>query len=307
MISCCRENHEDLDQTSIESEVFDIDLDGGGISDGEDVVECDDVNERESIDNAPTTSASSLPYTAPQEVMPDDVVKSKKCLAFSSKIMELLTSLHGKVCHRNNCTGPLQYKESFVGTCFVVSWTCGCGHLGGRWASQPTCEDVRAGNLLLASAIALSGNSFTKVGFLFKICNIAFFSKSLFNQYQHLYIAPTINEHWEKSKTDAWNERAGKSLLLSSDGRNDSPGHCAQYCTYSFADMDSKEILNIKIVDVREVENRKSTNMERVDFERGLDEMLQSEMVVKEIVTDGHVEIGALMSKYYIQNIYKCY
>ena len=182
MISCCRENHEDLDQTSIESEVFDIDLDGGGISDGEEVIEGDDVNERESIDNAPTTSASSLPYTAPQEVMPDDVVKSKKCLAFSSKIMELLTSLHGKVCHRNNCTEPLQYKESFVGTCFVVSWTCGCGHLGGRRASQPTCEDVRPGNLLLASAIALSGNSFTKVGFLFKICNIAFFSKSLFTR-----------------------------------------------------------------------------------------------------------------------------
>ena len=225
------------------------------------------------------------------------MVNSKKCLAFSSKIMELLTSLHGKVCHRKNCTTePLQYKESFVGIFFVVSW-----------ASQPTCEDVRAGNLLLASAIALSGNSFTKVGFLFKICNIAFFSKSLFNQYQHLYIAPTINQHWEKSKTDAWNERAGKSLLLSSDGRNDSPGHCAQHCTYSFADMYSKEILNIKIVDVRQVENRKSANMERVGFERCLDEMLQSEMVVKETVTHGHVEIGALISKYYIQNIYKCY
>ena len=44
-----------------------------------------------------------------------------------------------------------------------------------------------------AFAIALLGNSFTKVGFMFKICNIAFFSKSLFNQYQHFYIAPTIS------------------------------------------------------------------------------------------------------------------
>ena len=100
MISFCRENHEDLDQTSIESEVFDIDLDSGGISDGEDVIEGDYANERESVDNAPPTSASSLPYTAPQEVMPNDVVKSNKCLAFSSKIMELLTNLHGKICHR---------------------------------------------------------------------------------------------------------------------------------------------------------------------------------------------------------------
>ena len=57
----------------------------------------------------------------------------------------------------------------------------------------------------------------------------------------------TINEHWEKNKTYAWNERAGKSLPFSSDGRNDSPGHCAQYCTYSFADMESKQILNIAL------------------------------------------------------------
>ena len=227
MISFCRENHEDLDQTSIESEVFDIDLDSGGISDGEDVIEGDYVNERESVDNAPPTSASSLPYTAPQEVMWSNQINAwhfpPKSWSCSLICMERFAT------DWNNCTEPLQYKECFVGTYFVVSWMCGCGHLGGRWASQPTCEDVRTGNLLLASAIALSGNSFTKVGFLFKICNIAFFSKSLFNHYQHLYIAPTINEHWEKNKTDAWNERAGKSLLLSSDGPNDSPGHCAQY------------------------------------------------------------------------------
>lgn len=245
-----------------------------------------------------TPAHGASAFVTSRVAMPDDVVGSKKCFAFCSKIMELITSLNGKVCQRSNCSEPLHYKESFVGTCFVVSWTCSCGHFGGRWASQPTCEEIRAGNLLLASAIVLSGNSFTKVGFMFKICNIAFLSKSLFYQYQHLYIAPTVNEYWEKNKSDSWKERAGNSLLLSSDGRNDSPGHCAQYCTYSFADMENKEILNMKIVDVREVDNRKSAKMERVGFERGLDEMLQSQMVVKEVVTDGHTEIGALMSMY---------
>ena len=256
-------------------------------------------------DVAPTTSVSGSALVTSQVATPEDVVRSNKCLAFCSKIMELVTSLHGKVCSRTTCSEPLQYKESFVGTCFVVSWTCRGGHFGGRWSSQPTCEEVRAGNLLLASAIALSGNSFVKVGFMFKICNIAFISRSVFYQYQHLYIAPSINEYWEKTKSDAWKERAGKSLLLSSDGRNDSPGHCAQYCTYSFADLEDKEIVNIKVVDGREVDNRKSANMERIGFERGLDEMLQSEMVVEEIVTDGHTAIGALMSKHSIINIFR--
>ena len=57
------------------------------------------------MDMAPTTlahaSACTTPphasaCTTPQEGMPDDVVESKKCLAFCSKIIELFTSLHGK-------------------------------------------------------------------------------------------------------------------------------------------------------------------------------------------------------------------
>ena len=36
--------------------------------------------------------------------------------------------------------------------------------------------------------------------------------------------------------------------------------------------------------------------MERIGFERGLDEILTSKMVIKEVVTDGHLEIGAVMS-----------
>ena len=126
---------------------------------------------------------------------------------------------------------------------------------------------------------------------------LQFISKSLYNQYQTLYIAPTVDDYWERMKKELWKEREGKDIILSSDGRNDSPGHCAQYCTYSFVDMEAKSILKINIVDVREVEGRKSVNMERIGFERGLDEILKSQMVIKEVVTDGHLQIGALMSK----------
>ena len=143
----------------------------------------------------------------------------------------------------------------------------------------------------------MSGNSYTKIGFRFKIMNMRYISKMLCNQYQSLYIAPTVEEYWNGMKDDLWKKREEKDVILSSDGRNDSPGHCAQYCTYTFADMDTKTILNLKIVDVREVEGRKSTKMERLGFERGLDELMSSKMNLQEIVTDGHLEISALMSK----------
>ena len=80
--------------------------------------------------------------------------------------------------------------------------------------------------------------------------------------------------------------------------QNDSPGHSTQYCTYTFADTESKCILEIDFVDGREVEGRKSPNMERIGFEIGLDKLAKSKIKVKEVVTDGHLEIGALMSKY---------
>ena len=167
--------------------------------------------------------------------------------------------------------------------------------LGGRWAAQPTCSNVKAGNLVLASLL-LSGNSFTKVGQMFKFCNLQCFSKSLFYQYQSLHIAPAVNAFSEHKKKELWDTCDGKEVILSGDGRNDSPGHLAQYCTYSLADMADNAILQMNIVDVREAAG-KSNNMERIGFERALDKILTSAISIKKVVTDSHLEIGALMSK----------
>ena len=93
-------------------------------------------------------------------------------------------------------------------------------------------------------------------------------------------------------KDGLWKERDRKDIILSSDGRNDSPGHCAHYLTYLFADMETKTLLDLKIVDVREIQGRKSTKMERVGFERKLD-LITSKMNLQEIVTDGHLEISS--------------
>ena len=231
------------------------------------------------------------------KVSPEEAIIGEKCIVFTDVLMSLLTDHHGSICRREGCSRALQYTKTYVGTCLVVSWRCSAGHFGGRWAAQPTCSNVRAGNLILASSLLLSGNSFTKIGMMFKFCNIQYFSKTLFYQYQSLYIAPAVNDFWEQQRSMLWNERSGKEVLLSGDGRNDSPGHSAQYCTYSLADMNDKAILQMNIVDVREAAG-KSPNMKRIGFERGMDKLLTSAMCISEVVTDGHLEIGALMSKH---------
>ena len=266
-----------MDKVTVEDDVFDTTLAGSD--------EAGDVEEEQ--------NEKDVTYMAPQ-----DAIGMEKCITFCFKILHLLQAIHGLVCTRKECGRALEYRQTFCGTCLVVSWQCSAGHFGGSWASQPKCEGVRAGNLLLASSICLSGNSFKKVGLLFHFFKLGFISKSLFNQYQHLYIAPAVSEYWENMKVDLWNDRDGREVILSGDARNDSPGHCAQYCTYSLGDMETKTILNMNIIDVREVEGRKSNNMERVGFERGMDKLLESNMVLKEVVTDAHSEIGALMSKF---------
>ena len=45
-------------------------------------------------------------------------------------------------------------------------------------------------------------------------------------------LPPSVNDFWEQHKKELWGEQAGKVIILSGDGRNDSPGHSAQYCTY---------------------------------------------------------------------------
>ena len=275
-------NIDELERTSIESKVYDVDV--GGEDDTEDTDElATDVCEGD---------------RKIKVLQADEINDVEFCIASSEKILTLPYRLHGNICTRQGCDEMLEFKDTYCGTCLVVTWKCHAGHFGGRWASQPFCPGLRAGNLLLASAIALSGNSYLKVGFLFRIMNMKYISQMLYNQYQSLYIAPTVEDCWKEIKNGLWKDREGKSVILSSDERNDSPGHCALYCTYSFADMETKSILSLNVVDVREIEGRKRSNMERVGFERGLHELLTSKMDLKEVVTDGHLEISALMSKF---------
>lgn len=51
---------------------------------------------------------------------------------------------------------------------------------------------------------------------------------------------------------------------MAGDGRCDSPGHCAKYCTYTLLDVESKQIVDCTVVAVSEVAN--SNCMEKKGF-----------------------------------------
>lgn len=84
------------------------------------------------------------------------------------------------------------------------------------------------------------------------------------------------------------------------DGRNDSPGHCAKFCTYSMMDQTNKAIVAVEVVDKRET-NLKSPNMEALGLQKAMRKLQVDHTVhIKEITTDAHVQIRAKLSKWFL-------
>ena len=83
------------------------------------------------------------------------------------------------------------------------------------------------------------------------------------------------------------------------DGRMDSPGHCAQYCTYTVMEEATKQILSCITIDKRHCAD-KSTGLEKLGFIRSLDSLKEKRIRIKEVVTDAHVQISSIMSEFII-------
>jgi hypothetical protein len=77
----------------------------------------------------------------------------------------------------------------------------------------------------------------------------------------------------------------------------DSPGHSAQYCSYTFMELTTKNIFCIITMDKRQTDG-KSTSLEKACFVKGLQYFLGKHVKIVEIVTDAHVQIESYMSKY---------
>ena len=63
-------------------------------------------------------------------------------------------------------------------------------------------------------------------------------------RYQNAYMIAPIEEYWQRQQSDILAKTSGRSLLLAGDGRCDSPGFSAKYCTYSLMDTETNLIVH---------------------------------------------------------------
>jgi len=86
-----------------------------------------------------------------------------------------------------------------------------------------------------------------------------------------------------------------QELLLAGDGRCDSPGSSAKFCTYSLMEMEKNYILHMEIVDKRELQLQ-SPNMEREALKQLLD-FLCTRVNIKELFTDDSTSVAKMLGK----------
>lgn len=226
-----------------------------------------------------------------EESKEKEIISEKKCIVYESKLLQLLQGRHGKHCVR--CNTPFTYRSVSRGTAIIVIWECEKGHKD-SWTSQPRYNGMFAGNLHTAASILLSGNSFQKIAAMCHFFKLRMMTSPTFNRIKKLYMAPAVKEFYSTMQ-DELLASYKEPVVLSGDGRSDSPSHSATFCTYSFCDERTKKILHTNSVMVQEASG-KSPNMERIAFERGLD-FVAKKVKVATVVTDAHPQIRAMMKR----------
>ena len=148
------------------------------------------------------------------------------------------------------CTSDhVHLKKTVVGSFLRVVQTCRMCRMTSVWDSQPSIGSIPAGNIILSSAILYTGSLPSKALRIFKVLNCACIDRSTFFRHQAKYLQPVVKSIWHQHQNYLLKE-VGASLIVSGDGRADSPGHSAKYGTYSLVDLQRNKVVEFKLVQV---------------------------------------------------------
>ncbi|KAJ8046721.1 hypothetical protein HOLleu_05492 [Holothuria leucospilota] len=260
---------------------------------GKEEILIDDVFEVEEGDEP--GSASEDETTDQSERNIEEIVSDQTFIAYTRSTLQLLSEIPVEKCCVKACLSAPVLKQKRIGTALSVTWECERGHVSKKWNSQPKVRRNFAADISLSAAILLSGNNYSKIRMLFRCMNLGMCNSNLHYYIQRTYTCPAISEYWSGMQKDILDARKGQEVIVSGDGRNDSPGFSAQYCTYTCMDYNTSDILHVAVVDKRQV-GLKSPNMEKSAFVESLHKLQESELIVKEVVTDAHPSIRAYLS-----------
>ncbi|CAN8004831.1 unnamed protein product, partial [Ixodes hexagonus] len=226
--------------------------------------------------------------TASSEQPDPSRIHEAKFLVFESNLRELLDRC--LLCGSPHCNVEL----TFVGTMVRAQLTCPESHVR-VWRSQPVLHRKPMGNISVCSAILFTGSSPTKVLRLFSLMGMQCIQKSQYFKFQSCYLLSAVTEVWLFEQAALLDQLRGTKLCLAGDGRADTPGHCADFGTYTLLETTTGRVIHTELVKSTEVSS--SNRMETEGMERSLNYLHAQDMSVDSLVTDRHSEGKASMRR----------
>lgn len=123
--------------------------------------------------------------------------------------------------------------------------------------------------------------------------NVQFIHKTLYYDVQRNFLLPVVNNFYVSHSRSIAHKLTSQNIRLSGDGRCDSPGYNAKYCSYSLMSMASSEIVDFELVQVSQAKS--SVHMEKVALETCLRKVIESGLKPVVVATDRHVSIRKLL------------
>ena len=146
------------------------------------------------------------------------------------------------------------------------------------------------GNLALTAAIFFSGIHFAKFERFAHCLKLETISESSCYALRKGFVFPVVERAWQTEQASVFNELVSTpSNVLVGDGRCDSPGHCAKYCTYPLVDIDNCKVVDFKVVSVLQAANYNV--MEIKGFKEVLNSVENQGIRISVISTDRHPQI----------------
>lgn len=151
------------------------------------------------------------------------------------------------------CSGECMVDISKrMGSFIAASRKCWRCELDTNWNSQPFHGSLPAGNLKMAASMHFTAASPTKVLRVFDKMNLAHISYPTYWRLQTTLLQPTVWSCWLSHQQMLFEElrAANRPLALAGDSRSDSPGHCAQFGSYSVLETTVNKIIHFELIKV---------------------------------------------------------
>ena len=153
------------------------------------------------------------------------------------------------VCRHCGCR-TVDVQKVIIGSFLRIKQLCLSCNQKFVWDSQPMIKKIPAGNIRLSAAILYAGVMPTKVILVLNFLKCETISTDTYFRRQRDYLQPTVSTVHGSTQVALLSSLRNQPLVLSRDGRADSPGHSAKYGTYSILEMSCNKIIDFKLVQV---------------------------------------------------------